>query len=78
MKTIKWEHIDDDLILVRQWKAGENEAEDTLDSVPQKALIHNIPSAMWGDEAIGRIASSLGIPIEARATETCHPHLPPP
>lgn len=31
-----------------------------------------------GDETIGRIASSLGNPIDARSTEPCHPHLPLP
>lgn len=31
-----------------------------------------------GDETIGRIASSLGNPIDTRSTEPCHPHLPLP
>lgn len=46
--------------------------------MPQRALIHNIPGAMWDEEAIGRIASSLGSPIEARSSEPVHPDLPPP
>lgn len=46
--------------------------------VPQKAFIHNIPEALWGDEAIGRIASVLGSPIDARISKPTHPHLPPP
>lgn len=53
-------------------------AEDVLDSISQKALIHNIPAAMWGGEAISRISSSLGRPIEARAAAERHPSLSPP
>lgn len=78
LKTIKWEHLDGDLLVVRPWKIGDNEAEDPLDTAPMKATIHNIPPAMWGDEAVGRIVSSLGIPIEAKVTTMRHPHLPPP
>ncbi|KMZ72774.1 hypothetical protein ZOSMA_15G01130 [Zostera marina] len=76
--AIKWEHLDGNLIVVRRWKAGESIAEDPLDTVPQKAIIHNIPATMWGDEAIGRIASSLGVPLEARATDQRNQYLPPP
>lgn len=64
--------------MIRIWRAREACTEDALDTIPQKALIHNIPEAMWGDEAIGRIASSLGAPIDARAAKQLNTHLPPP
>lgn len=54
---MKWEHMGGDLILVRQWQAEESTTEDALDTVPQRASMHNILGAMWGEEAIGRIAS---------------------
>lgn len=78
MKSIKWDHLREDLIIVRRWNPRESVAEDVLDSVPQKAIIHNIPAAMWGDEAVSRISSSLGKPIEARVASTRQPFLPPP
>lgn len=33
---------------------------------------------MWSEEAVGRIASSLGNPIEAGADPPAYPKLPPP
>lgn len=80
IKTKKWEHLERDLILIRLWRDRENTGEDTLENVPQKAIFHNVPEAMWGDEAVGRIASALGKPIEARTRRPLHPHpflLPP-
>lgn len=78
IKAKKWKYIGSDLILVRQWRVDESPAEDALDTIPQTTIIHNIPGAMWGEEAIGRIASSLGSPIEARAAKPTHPKLPLP
>lgn len=48
LATIKWEYLGNDIMLVRQWKSEESYTEDVLDSVPQKARIHNIPKTMWG------------------------------
>lgn len=73
LQTKKWEHLGNDLAMIRIWRAGETYTEDALDTIPQKALIHNIPEAMWGDEAIGRIASSLRSPIDARAAKQLNP-----
>lgn len=78
LRTKKWEHLGHDLILIRKWIKRENTAKDTLETVPQKAIIHNVPEAMWGDEAVGRIASALGSHIDARARTSIHPSLPPP
>lgn len=78
LRTKKWEYLGTDLILLRHWRALENNTEDPLDTVPQKAIIHNIPEEMWGDEAIGRITSSLGIPLKARVVRQHHPDHPPP
>lgn len=62
---------------MRIWREQESTTEDTLKTVSQKALIHNIPEALWRDEAIGRIASALGNPLDARVRKSSHPHLPP-
>lgn len=78
LRTKKWEHLGADLILIRHWKSGDDSTEDPLDTVPQMALIHNIPEEMWGDEAIGRITSSLGTPLNARVVKQYHPDHPPP
>lgn len=55
LRIIEWAYLSNDLILVRQWEANESCTEDPLDTVPQKALIHNIPEAMWEEEAIDKI-----------------------
>ncbi|KMZ59389.1 hypothetical protein ZOSMA_69G00870 [Zostera marina] len=81
LRTKKWEFMNRDILLVRLWSNAETTVEDTLETVPQKATIHNIPEAFWGgDEAIGRIASALGRSLEDRTIEPSHqnPHLPPP
>lgn len=74
----KWEFMGRDILLVRVWRSDESTAEDPLQIVPQKAIIHNIPKALWGDEAIGRIASALGKPLDAKSKEPLHQLLPPP
>lgn len=79
LKNMKWEHLDGDLLVARAWNNTESVTKDVLATVPQKVLIHNIPQVIWGEEAIGRIASSLGSPIEVKsAAASRHPHLPPP
>lgn len=80
LQTKKWEHLELDLILIRPWSDRINTAEGTLETVPQKAIFHNVPEAIWGDEAIGRIVSALGRPIDARTRKSQHtnPFLPPP
>lgn len=52
--------------MVRHWARGDSVTEDALDSVPQTDIIHNILAIMWGEEAISRIASTLGNPKEER------------
>lgn len=74
LQSKRWGFLEHDLILVRIWKVNENTIEDTLDTIPQKALIQNIPEALWGDEAIGRIASALGKPLDIRARRPSQPH----
>lgn len=78
LKGIKWDYAGEDLIIARPWVANTNVAEDPLNSAPQRARIHNIPAAMWGDKAISRIASSLGRPIKAKTADPGHSLLPPP
>lgn len=38
-----------------------------IPAIPQRALILEVPAAMWNDEAISQIGSTLEIPISARA-----------
>lgn len=78
IKTTKWDYLGNDLILIRPWTLNTNTSEDVLDTAPLKALIHNIPTAMWGEEVIGRISSSLDSSLEARSAIQRHPSLPPP
>lgn len=78
LRGSKWDHIGEDILIVRPWTEGMNLNEDVLDTVPLKAIIHNIPAAMWWKEVVGRIVSFLGIPLEAKAMKSNHPRLPPP
>lgn len=45
LRTKKWEFMNRDILLVRLWSNAETTVEDTLETVPQKATIHNIPEA---------------------------------
>lgn len=76
LKNSKWDHLGRDLVLARPWAASISVIEDVLNTVPLKATIRNILSAMWSDELIGRISSALGIPVEAKAASQCHPYIP--
>lgn len=34
--------------------------EDTLQPIPQQMVLLDVPEGMWGEEAISRIASTIG------------------
>lgn len=48
LKGSKWDHLGDDLIIIRPWNRNMSNREDVLDTIPLKALIHNIPEAYCG------------------------------
>lgn len=45
------------------WQCDDNKGmvKDTLENVPQRVYIDNIPCIMWEDEALNKIATPKGI-----------------
>lgn len=78
LSKLKWDHFGFNVVIIRSWKKGHATTEDVLNTIPQLAVVHNIPRIMWGEEGVSRIASALGTPISAKALKQHHQNAPPP
>lgn len=65
----RWCWFDGELLVIKPWTQNSGTFEDVLDSIPQHALVRGIPTDMWTEEAINRIASTLGLPLSTILSE---------
>lgn len=62
----QWDWFGENVMMVRHWFSGIDTFEDTLDTIPQKLTLINIPDFLGSTEAISRISNTLGFPIEGQ------------